>query len=1015
MSNGSSRYQVLKHLASGGMAEVFLAREKSASGIEKLVVLKRVLPTHSKDAEFLRMFRDEGRIGALLQHPNLVQMFEMGTLEGSPFISMEYLNGEDIRSIFRVLRRNGQPMKLDTALTILSGVCAGLHCAHEAVGVDGKPLSIVHRDVSPQNVIVTYEGGVKVVDFGIARSENRLNKTENSVLKGKVSYMAPEQVLGATLDRRVDVYAVGVMLYEMTTGRRPHQADNEVAIIRSILDAPVEPPERLVPGYPPGLSAIVQKAMARERDVRYPTAQALQEALEGFAVHKGLTLSTLALGRTMRELFGERADAYRQVLAGTASPDVLRGHSEVAADKVEEHDVTNVMLGDGPVVPTDGRGTLVESAAFPALDQAEFKRVGPVTLVSFRGKLNEKFSGAVAGGVLSGQVVFDLRRVERVTSFGVREWLQMLAACEPRVSELYLVQCSEPVVSQLSMVKRFAGPGKVLSFYAPYHCAACDQSFQGLLEVSVHGKALQRGEVPQLPCAACGQPADFDDDARSYLAFGPAPLPPLPPQVQAVVDGLQAGSNAAPERVEKFIEGQVTRVKVRAALDASVRWRRVLDGVEGEVAVDLLDVPRVEGGGVRQLATALLSLGEDVTGVRLLGATRPVLEGCAEALRRGRVTVESAVLEGTCPQCNAPRSSVVKATELRDALARRRPPFAPCRRCDTGLALGDISWLESVVEAARSPPPVSGGTASNVQRPAAGPQARTQPMRVAQAPPPKKGLPSWALVGLGVLLTGVGVGVSGLLSRPEAPPQKAPAAVPVPVPVAATPAAAPAAPRAPAAVPAAAPAATPPEWAQGPSFVESAQHASAWARGTAATEAAARKAAENGALARLSQELVPGGMDLKETWTKRFAASALAGEALRAALERRLDGALQLQLSSVDTGSGHEAWARVRVQSRAFTAALVESGRELSFRGATLYALPPHLAPAGGALYVQRVLEATPARAAGLREGDLVLELEGQPVPSAGIFEGLRGPLGQKPVALKVDAQGVPRTLRVSP
>jgi hypothetical protein len=377
------------------------------------------------------------------------------------------------------------------------------------------------------------------------------------------------------------------------------------------------------------------------------------------------------------------------------------------------------------------------------------------------------------------------------------------------------------------------------------------------------------------------------------------------------------------------------------------------------------------------------------------------------------VSVESAVLEGTCPGCNAPRSAVVKAAELRDALARRRQPFAPCRRCDAGLMLGDISWLESVMEDARPSPPVSGGTAPNLPRPVL-PQ-RTQPMRVAQPPPQKRGVPSWALWAGGGGLAVAGVVAAALLVVPSTAP--APSSAVAQAPVAAPAAAAPPPPTAPVPapeVPSPQPAG-PPEWAQGPSFVESTQHAAAWARGTAATDEAAREAAENAALSRLAGELFPGVTGLKEAWTRRFGPGALTGGVLRAALERRLDGALQLQLASVKTDGGHEAWARVRVPAKAFTAAAVESGRELTFRGATLYALPPHLAPPSGALYVQRVLEATPARAAGLREGDLVLELDGKPLPSAGVFEALRAPLGPQPVTLKVDAQGVPRTLRVLP
>ncbi|MEN9796444.1 MAG: hypothetical protein RL653_140 [Pseudomonadota bacterium] len=1039
MSTAAGRYQVLKHLASGGMAEVFLARERNPSGIEKLVVLKRVLPSHAKDAEYLRMFRDEGRIGALLQHPNLVQMFEMGTLEGSPYISMEYLNGEDIRNIFRVLRRRGEPMRLDVALTVLSGVLAGLHCAHEAVGVDGQPLSIVHRDVSPQNVIVTYEGGVKVVDFGIARAENRLNKTENAVLKGKVAYMAPEQVLGEALDRRADVYAVGVMLYEMTTGQRPYQQMSEVAIIRAILDVPVEPPTSLVPGYPPELAAIVMKALAKNRASRYQTAQQLQEALEGFAVSRGMSLSTLALGRFMRELFGERADAYRAVLAGTASVELL----QPASRGEEPHEEADTHVNVESPATTDPQPVL---RPFPASEHAEFQRVGPVTVVSFKGKLNEKFQGAEVGQSLGGDVVFDLRRVERVTSFGVREWLQMLGTCEQRLTSLHLVNCSEPVVSQLSMVKKFAGPGRVVSFFAPYQCPACGQSFQGLLDVEAHADALAAGQVPPQPCTACREPADFDDDARSYLAFGPARLGTLPPAVEAALKPLRGQAQAAPERVEKLIEGSVTRVKVRAPLDASLRWRRVLDGVEGGVAVDLTDVPRFDPAGIRQLGTALATLGEDVTSVKLLGAPRAVVEASADALLQGRVALESVVLEGQCIQCNAPRSALVKVSELQKALSRRVPPPAPCRRCDAPLSLGDISWLAVLVGRQEPvdeplPPPVPTAAmprrVTGLQRAATSSAVRAQaapaapgaepfddvvttpsvavPVKQPARPGPRRAAVV-AVVGV-VLLAAVGLGGGTWLAgrfeqkavrTPPSAPSPGPAPVGAPAPTPAVPAPAPA--------PALAEPGGPPDWAQGPAFVEAASQVTAWAQGgpsQGGQEAAA--AAETAALARLAEELLPKDAGLREQLVRRFGGAASTGAALRAALERRLGGALQLQVVQGRTQAGEVAWARVRIPRKDYAGVHADAARWVSYRGATLAVLPPQFGPATGALYVVSVDEGTSSRAAGLREGDLVLELDGRPVPFLSTLEKVGAETEGRPASVRVDAQGLPRTLKINP
>jgi len=195
------KYQLIKKIAAGGMAEIYLAKVSGLQGFEKLVVVKRILPQLAQDNQFIQMFLDEARIAATLQHPNIVQMYDIGAVDENYFISMEYVHGEDMRSIMRRLKKEQKPLPLDHAINIVIGVAAGLHYAHEKTGFDGKPLGIVHRDVNPQNVIVTYDGGVKIVDFGIAKASNRLNtETRHGTLKGKIPYMSPEQCQGKELD-----------------------------------------------------------------------------------------------------------------------------------------------------------------------------------------------------------------------------------------------------------------------------------------------------------------------------------------------------------------------------------------------------------------------------------------------------------------------------------------------------------------------------------------------------------------------------------------------------------------------------------------------------------------------------------------------------------------------------------------------------------------------------------------------------------------------------------------------
>ena len=214
------KYTLLRKLATGGMAELFLALQKSVAGFEKLLVIKRILPQMNQDANFIAMLLQEARVAATLSHPNIVQIFDVGEIDGVFYIAMEHVHGEDIRSIVRQMAAKKYPeFPREHALAIVLGVCAGLAYAHEKRDLDGAPLHIVHRDVSPQNIVVTFSGDIKLVDFGIAKSDSiSLSQTKSGRLKGKGPYMSPEQALGEPVDARSDLFSAGVVLFELTTG-----------------------------------------------------------------------------------------------------------------------------------------------------------------------------------------------------------------------------------------------------------------------------------------------------------------------------------------------------------------------------------------------------------------------------------------------------------------------------------------------------------------------------------------------------------------------------------------------------------------------------------------------------------------------------------------------------------------------------------------------------------------------------------------------------------------------------
>ena len=304
------KFELIRQIAVGGMAELYLARTMGIEGFEKLVVVKRILPQYIDNPSFVNMFLNEARLSATLHHPNITQVYDIGVEGGDYFFSMEYVHGEDLGRLTVTAQENGVPVSLDCALTLVAGLCAGLHYAHEKAGPDGKPLNVVHRDVSPSNVLVSYDGAVKLVDFGIARAGSQPAATQGG-LKGKIAYMSPEQCRGkAVLDRRSDVFSIGSILYELTTGQLPFTDETEYGVLNQIVNNDVEPPSKLVPNYSPALEAIVLKALARDPAQRYRSALELQGHIEDFAHENRLRVSPLVLARLMSTLFPARLEEW---------------------------------------------------------------------------------------------------------------------------------------------------------------------------------------------------------------------------------------------------------------------------------------------------------------------------------------------------------------------------------------------------------------------------------------------------------------------------------------------------------------------------------------------------------------------------------------------------------------------------------------------------------------------------------------------------------------------------------
>ena len=300
------RYTLLQRLAIGGMGELLLARASGAGGVEKLVAIKRIRSEYASDPTFVSMFLNEARLAATLDHPNVVRTYDLVDEGGSFFMVMEYLHGESLGRLLNAHATAGTRLELGHVITIALGIAAGLHCAHERRAVDGRPLDIVHRDLSPGNVFITYEGGVKLLDFGIAKATSRTSITMGPTRKGKVAYMSPEQCVGAEVDRRSDLFALGVVLWELSCGRRLFRGDNEFAIMNQITTVDAPSPRQFAPELPEAFAEIVLRALHRDPAARFQTAMELHDALEAFASSAGVLPSATALGRHLCERCGER-------------------------------------------------------------------------------------------------------------------------------------------------------------------------------------------------------------------------------------------------------------------------------------------------------------------------------------------------------------------------------------------------------------------------------------------------------------------------------------------------------------------------------------------------------------------------------------------------------------------------------------------------------------------------------------------------------------------------------------
>jgi serine/threonine protein kinase len=315
------RYVLLDRIGSGGMAEVYRAVMPGAEGFRQTFVVKRILAERSRAADFVDMFVQEARIGSLLSHPNIVQVFDFGNVGGDYFLAMEYLRGRDVQALMRRLRQQNLLCPVPVAAFIAHEVATCLGYAHDLVGPDGKRLNIVHRDVSPSNIMCLRAGGVKLLDFGIAKAAgDNSENTEQGLFKGKLAYVAPERIKNEALDGRVDLFGLGVVLWEMLAGRRLFRGKSELETLNNVLEMEVRPPSSLRPDVPASLDAVVLRALERDRAKRYPDGQAMADDLE--AVLRETRFHSRMLPDLMREAFGADLSRSQETLS-KVTPELL--------------------------------------------------------------------------------------------------------------------------------------------------------------------------------------------------------------------------------------------------------------------------------------------------------------------------------------------------------------------------------------------------------------------------------------------------------------------------------------------------------------------------------------------------------------------------------------------------------------------------------------------------------------------------------------------------------------------
>ncbi|HUB05750.1 MAG TPA: protein kinase, partial [Myxococcales bacterium] len=393
------KYQLLHKLATGGMGEVWLARQSGPAGFDRFVAVKRLLPNLAENNEFVQMFLDEARLVARLTHPNICQVYEFGSEKGMYYLAMEYMHGEPLSSLLERSLKEKKPIDKALSAYIVSQALDGLHFAHERKDEHGQPMGLIHRDISPSNIFVTYDGTVKLLDFGIAKAAHRLTQTVAGAIKGKFGYIAPEVYRGEQIDRRVDIFAMGVVLWEMLVRRRLYKRETEYEVLRAIVEEAPPDPRKYDPAVPEELAQAALKALAKAPAERFQTGNEMRRQISGYLRELPKEIDAGSLSDLMQNLYGQ---VWIDLRAS-----VLDSFKDASGD-ISGADVLNPTKTDSSVSKI--KGDFSRSLHPPSRSPAgAVPPPVPPPKVKQRSSVPLVLGGLLVGGAIAAGVVFFLR------------------------------------------------------------------------------------------------------------------------------------------------------------------------------------------------------------------------------------------------------------------------------------------------------------------------------------------------------------------------------------------------------------------------------------------------------------------------------------------------------------------------------------------------------------------------------------------------------------------------------